>query len=178
MAFTISDITFILSAISSAAVIAGAIFIVFQLRQNARLIEATLAQNRNDAAFNILDRLTQEGAARRRKELHDVSAYRVKNGWNGYFGSLEDFEIRSFAYQYELIGQFVQEGIVDLNLVTHMMSYAIVTDWLAFRPIAEFLNTQFEAATSPWIHFQWLADKCLQHLDSAQHVAEAPIVGA
>jgi hypothetical protein len=177
MALDLSEITFILGAISSAAVIAGAIFIVFQLRQNAKLIEATLAQNRNDAAFNILDRLTQEGAARRRKQLHDISQTRTRNGWDGYFGSLEDFEIRSFAYQYELIGQFVREGIVDLDLVTHMMSYGIVADWLAFRPIAEHLNSRFEAKTSPWIHFQWLADKCREHLDSAAHEAETPVIG-
>jgi hypothetical protein len=176
MGFTVSDITFILSAISSAAVIAGAVFIVFQLRQNAKLIQATLTQNRNDAAFNILDRLTQEGNARRRKQLHDVSASRSQTGWEGYYGSLEDFEIRGFAYQYELIGQFVQEGIVDLDLITHMMSYGIVTDWLAFRPIAEYLNGKFEATTSPWIHFQWLADQCLQHLDSSAHEAEVPVV--
>jgi hypothetical protein len=177
MALSLSEITFILSAISSAAVIAGAIFIVFQLRQNAKLIQATLAQNRNDAAFNILDRLTQEGTARRRKQLHDVSQQRMRNGWDGYFGSLEDYEIRSFAYQYELIGQFVQEGIVDLDLVTHMMSYAIVADWLAFRPIAEHLQSQFQSSASPWIHFQWLSEKCLQHLDSAEHEAETPVLG-
>jgi hypothetical protein len=178
MGLDLSEITFILSAISSAAVVAGAFFIVFQLRQNAKLIEATLAQNRNDAAFNILDRLTQEGTARRRKQLHDISQLRSRSGWEGYFESLEDFEIRSFAYQYELIGQFVQEGIVDLSLVTHMMSYGIVTDWLAFRPIAEYLNVRFEAQTSPWIHFQWLAEKCRQHLDSQEHEAETPVIGA
>ncbi|MGC2289081.1 MAG: hypothetical protein WA688_04415 [Thermoplasmata archaeon] len=178
MILSISEITFVLSAISSVAVVAGAFFIVLQLRQNAKLIQATLAQNRNDAAFNILERLTVESTARRRKQLRDVSETRSKNGWEGYFGSMEDFEVRSFAYQYELIGQFVREGIVDLDLVTHMMSYAIVTDWLAFRPIAEYLNFKFETKASPWIHFQWLADRCRQHLDSQEHEAELPIVGA
>lgn len=178
MTLDISEITFILGAISSVAVVAGAFFIVLQLRQNARLIQATLAQNRNDAAFSILERLTVETTARRRKQLHDVAQARVQNGWEGYLGSLEDFEIRSFAYQYELIGQFVREGIVDLDLVTHMMSYAIVTDWLTFRPIAEYLSNRFEAKVNPWIHFQWLADKCRQHLDSEEHEAELPIIGA
>lgn len=177
MGLDISEVTFILSAISSAAVVAGAFFIVLQLRQNARLIQATLAQNRNDAAFNILERLTQESTARRRKQLQDVSAHRIGSSWDGFFGSLEDYEIRGFAYEYELIGQFVREGIVDLDLVTHMMSYGIVADWLNFRPIAEFLNSKFGAAVSPWIHFQWLAEKCRQHLDSQAHEAEAPIIG-
>ena len=177
MGLSLSEITFILSAISSTAVIAGAFFIVFQLRQNARLIEATLAQNRNDAAFNILDRLTQEGTGRRRKQLRDVSTRHVKEGWDGFIGSLEAYEVSGFAYQYELIGQFVREGIVDLDLVTHMLSYLIVSDWLQFRPIADYLNIQFGTKVSPWIHFQWLAEKCRQHLDSPAHDAEAPIIG-
>ncbi len=178
MALTVPEITFILSAISSAAVIAGAFFIVLQLRQNARLIQATLAQNRNDAAFSILERLTQESTARRRKQLRDVSEQRKTGNWDGYFGSLEDFEVRNFAYQYELIGQFVREGIIDLGLITHMLSYVIVTDWLAFRTIADYLNTRFETKINPWIHFQWLAEKCRQHLDSSEHEEEVPIVGA
>jgi len=178
VALSISEITFILSAISSAAVIAGAFFIVFQLRQNARLIQATLAQNRSQAAFGVLERLTHESYARRRKQLYDVSHLRAGGHWDGYFESLEDFEIRNFAFQYELIGQFAQAGIVDLDLVTHMMSYAIVADWLAFRPIAEYLNGRFEAKISPWIHFQWLAEKSRQHLDSEEHEAETPVLGA
>lgn len=178
MTLSTAEITFILSAVSSAAVVAGAFFIVLQLRQNAKLIQATLAQNRNDAAFNILERLTHEGAARRRKQLLDVSATRSQSGWDGYYGSLEDFEVRGFAYTYELIGQFVREGMVDLDLVTHMMSYGIVADWLAFRPISEYLNSKFETKVSPWIHFQWLADKCREHLDSEEHEAEVPIIGA
>ncbi|MFZ0829877.1 MAG: hypothetical protein WAN40_01925 [Thermoplasmata archaeon] len=178
MGLDISEITFILGAISSVAVVAGAFFIVLQLRQNAKLIQATLEQNRNDAAFSILERLTAESTARRRKQLRDVAEHRSKNGWEGYYGSLEDFEIRSFAYQYELIGQFVREGIVDVDLVTHMMSYGIVSDWLAFRPISEYLDSKFGATTSPWIHFQWLAERCRQHLDSQAHEAETPIIGA
>jgi hypothetical protein len=178
MGLSISEITFILSAISSAAVIAGAIFIVFQLRQNAQLIRATLAQNRNDAAFNILERMTSEGTAHRRKQLHDASAKYSKQGWDAYFESLEDYEIRSFALQYVLMGQFVREGIVDLDLVTHMMSYMIVMDWLAFRPIAEYLDFRFQTKPSPWIHFQWLADKCREHLESEEHEAHLPVLGA
>lgn len=178
MSFTISQITFILSAISSAAVIAGAFFIVFQLRQNAKLIQATLAQNRNDAAFRILDRITSEGTAHRRKQLHEVAQQRAKEGWDGYYESLEDYEIRSFALQYVLIGQFVREGIIDLDLVTHMMSYLIVLDWLAFRPIAEYLDFRFGTKPSPWAPFQWLADKCREHLDSKEHASHVPVVGA
>ena len=97
MGVDISGVTFILSAISSAAVVAGAIFIVFQLRQNARLIEATLAQNRNDAAFRIVERLTHESTAQRRKQLQDASDRRASGKWDGFYGSLEDYEIRSFA---------------------------------------------------------------------------------
>jgi hypothetical protein len=178
MGFSFSEITFILSAISSAAVIAGAFFIVFQLRQNALLIRATLAQNRNDAAFNIMERMTSLETAHRRKQVRDVVAKYSKDGWDAYFETMDDFEIRSFALQYTLTGQFVREGIIDLELVTHMMSYMIVTDWLAFRPIAEYLDFRFQAKPSPWIHFQWLADKCREHLESEVHARHAPELGA
>jgi hypothetical protein len=177
MSLTVPEITFILSAISSAAVIAGAFFIVFQLRQNAQLIAATLAQNRNDVAFNILGHLTDQNFVHMRKKLRDLAARVGKDGWDEFYGTLDDYELRGFALQYEILGQFVRHKIVDIDLVTHMMAYIIVTDWLAFRPFAEYLIFRFEVKTSPFIHFQWLAEKCREHIESEKHAADLPIIG-
>jgi hypothetical protein len=44
MSFDISTLVQYLDAVSAAAVIAGAVFVVLQLRQNARLIEASNKQ--------------------------------------------------------------------------------------------------------------------------------------
>ena len=68
----LSSITNFLSAIGSVAVIAGAIFVVFQLRQNAKLIEATMHQNRSNIAFALLEKITDESFAVRRKKMHDI----------------------------------------------------------------------------------------------------------
>jgi hypothetical protein len=122
--------------------------------------------------------MTSEGTAHRRKQLRDVVAKYSAAGWDSYFETLEDFEVRSFALQYVLMGQFVREGIIDLDLITHMMSYTIVMDWLAFRPIAEYLDFRLHAKPSPWIHFQWLADKCREHLESQEHETHVPVLGA
>jgi len=60
----------ILGAISSIAVIAGAVFIVFQLRQNARLIQATIKENRTNSSISLLEKLTEDSFARRRKLMY------------------------------------------------------------------------------------------------------------
>jgi len=45
-----------LNAISSIAVILGAIFIVFQLKQNAKLIQATIRETRANASIALLEK--------------------------------------------------------------------------------------------------------------------------
>jgi hypothetical protein len=44
LAVDYSQLAFGLSAVSSVAVVAGAVFVVFQLRQNAKLISATIQE--------------------------------------------------------------------------------------------------------------------------------------
>lgn len=57
-----------LNTISSVAVILGAIFVVFQLRQNARLIQTTIRETKANASIALLEEIT-ESFARRRKEI-------------------------------------------------------------------------------------------------------------
>jgi hypothetical protein len=56
-----------LSAISSVAVVAGAIFVVFQLRQNANLIRTANFERKSNMSFSVLEKITEESFARRRK---------------------------------------------------------------------------------------------------------------
>jgi hypothetical protein len=56
-----------LSAISSVAIILGAIFVIFQLRQNARLLKTANLEVKSNMSFSVLEKITEESFARRRK---------------------------------------------------------------------------------------------------------------
>ncbi len=45
------------------------------------------------------------------------------SGWKSFDDSLEDIESRSFAYQYELIGQMVSSRTLDYELVRDFVQY-------------------------------------------------------
>ncbi len=62
LSFLVND----LSAISSVAIILGAVFVVFQLRQNARLIRTANFETKANISFSVLEKLTEESFARRR----------------------------------------------------------------------------------------------------------------
>jgi hypothetical protein len=61
MSVDLSTLINFLSAISSIAVILGAIFVVFQLRQNAKLIQLTIRENRSNIALALLEKITARG---------------------------------------------------------------------------------------------------------------------
>src|SRR2546426_3166648 len=68
LGFLVTD----LSAISSIAVILGAVFVIFQLRQNARLIKTANFETKANMSFSVLEIITEESFARRRKNMHDA----------------------------------------------------------------------------------------------------------
>src|SRR5208282_4294894 len=109
MLIDFSRISTDLSAISSIAVILGAAFIVFQLRQNGRLIEASTKETKTNISLALLEKLTDESFARRRKRMYDAIRKYGANDWEGFDDSLDDFEARNFAYIYELIGQLTRD---------------------------------------------------------------------
>ena len=148
-----------MSAISSVAVVAGAIFVVFQMRQNGKLIEATVRQNKTNVSIALIERITDESFARRRKQLYDVVKEYAPRNWEGFEGTLEDFEVRNFAYIYELMGQLAREGIVDLTTLRNSLQYLVVYDWQTFAPIAKFLMESYKIAVNPWGNFEWLAEE-------------------
>ena len=158
-----SDLATWLAALSSLAVIVGVSFVVIQLRQNARLLEATLRQQRSDVAASVLERVTDESFPRRRHEMHAIVRKFAETGWKDAYESPEDFEVRNFAFIYELFGVMGKHGLIDLDLLTEVMQGLIVRDWQAFAPHAAWMRERFKDRYSghlrPYSHFEWLAQQ-------------------
>jgi hypothetical protein len=140
--FTATDTESFLSAISSIAVIAGAIFVVFQLRQNSKQIaqqEKTLkamsAANRSNDAFQLIGKVVDPSFPGRRHRLHAISKKYSGGDWNGFDDSIDDFEVRNFANIYEQLGLLVKKGVIDREDVMDALSGQIMDDWTTFAPI-------------------------------------------
>jgi hypothetical protein len=153
-----SSVVTYLSAISSIAVILGAIFVIFQLRQNSKLIELQVRQNRSSIALALLDKITDESFASRRMKMYESIKKAVATNWEGFDGSLEDHESRNFGYIYELIGQLARAGVVDLQLLRSTLQYLVVWDWEAFSPLSKHFMERFKVSVHPWENFEWLAE--------------------
>ena len=164
MPIDLSSLVTFLSAISSIAVILGAIFVVFQLRQNSKLIELQVKQNHSIIGLALLDKLTDESFATRRKKMHDSIKAAVASNWEGFDDSLEDYEARDFAYIYELVGQLAREDIVDLDLLRSTFQYLVVWDWDAFSPFAKHFMERNKISVHPWQNFEWLAGENRKHM--------------
>lgn len=137
--------------------ILGAIFVVFQLRQNAKLINATVQANRSGIAFSILERIIDDSFVRRRKNMYDVVAKYGSKNWEGLLGTMDDFEVRNYAYMFELMGQLVKDGIIDLKTVMNALKYIVVVDWNTMAPLVKYLNGVYKLKLNPWENFEWLA---------------------
>jgi len=159
MAIDFSSVVTFLNAISAISVIFGAIFIVFQLRQNAKLIQLQVTENRSNIAFALLEKITDESFASRRKKMRDSIKAAVASNWKGFDDSLEDFESRNFGGIYDLIGQLARDGVIDLNLIKNALRYLVVTDWDIFEPLAKHVMENLKLSTNPWDNFEWLANE-------------------
>jgi hypothetical protein len=164
MAIDFSSIVNFLEAISSISVILGAVFVVFQLRQNAKLIQLQVSQNRSNIALALMDTLTSESFAARRKKMHETVKAAVASNWKDFDDSLEDYEARNFAYIYELIALLALQGVVDLELLRSAMQYLVVWDWEAFSPLSRHLMEIHKLSVHPWENFEWLAEQSRQRM--------------
>ncbi len=161
LSFLVSD----LSAISSIAVILGAVFVIFQLRQNARLIKTANFETKANMSFSVLEIITEESFARRRKNMHDAIKKYSQINWEGFDDSLEDFEARNFGYIYELIGELVREGIIDFTIAIHSLRYLLVFDWQRFEPLVKHLMERYKIPVNPYENFEWLAQETRKYLE-------------
>ncbi len=185
LSFSTASLESFLSAISSIAVIAGAIFVVFQLRQNARqirqhekTIEAMSAANRSHNAFELIGKVVDPSFPVRRHKLYEVSERYSGGDWSGFDRSLDDFEVRNFANIYEQIGLLVKKGVIDLQDVMDALSAQPMADWLAFEPLRKHIMEEAgkaipSLATSQagidaiyWPNFMWLAEESAKWMRS------------
>ena len=145
----LTDWAAVFTIASALAVVITLVVFVLQLRINTRAIQQNLA-------VSLLSHLTSETFARRRKHLYDISG-KYSGDWSNYFESLDDFECRSFAYTYEMIGQMVDRKVIDYDLAKDILQFSIWADWRKFEPIDNFLKAKFDSRDSEWRHFGQLS---------------------
>lgn len=162
-----SSVISYLSALSSIAVVLGAIFVIFQLRQNARLIKTANLETKANMSFSVLEKITDESFARRRKNMHDAVKKFRQVDWQGFDDSLEDFEARNFGYIYELIGELVKEGLIDQTIAVHSLRYLVISDWQVFEPLVKHLQERYKVPVNPYENFEWLAQETRKVLEES-----------
>jgi hypothetical protein len=154
----------ILGAASSAAVVMSAIFVLIQLRQNGRLLRATLRQQQATFSLTFLERITDESFPRRRARMFILMQKFKESGWKDVFETPEDFEVRNFAYFYELLGQMARSEIVDLETVLDSLQFIVVRDWQVFEPHAAFIASKYDLDIKTYRNFEWLAVEARLHM--------------
>jgi hypothetical protein len=122
-------------------------------------VRASRLDARRNLAFSMMEQLTSANFAERRWKMHRSVEAASAAGWTGFDNSLEDFESRSYAYQYELIGQMVSAGTLDYELVRDFLQHTIAADWNAFEPLDAHLRERYPGRPSPWSRFRQLAGR-------------------
>lgn len=167
----LSDIATWLTAGGSVALVITLVVLVYQMRQNTRAVEQELA-------MALMGDLTSPSFAERRHHLHHtVALFRDKaptDKWEGYDDTKDDFEIRSFAYKYELIGLLVERKTLEFAFVRDVLQWSVVADWRDFAPVDAHLKVRFGAQTSEWHHFAELADDIRTYLQSHETPPMSP----
>lgn len=163
----LSDIATWVGLAASSALVISVILLAYNVR-------ASRLDARRNLAFSMMEQLTSEGFATRRWKMHRSVATAAASEWKGFDDSLEDFESRTFAYQYELIGQMVRAGTLDYGLVRDFVQYTIVADWNAFEPLDSRLMSRYPGRPSPWARFRLLAQRITTELRGPELRGRAP----
>jgi hypothetical protein len=143
---SLSFVLEVLSAGSGVAVILGIPFIYAQMRQNARMVEAAnrqtelvAQQNRSQVLLSLAERMTDRDFVLRRKVIRDIITKHSQEGWEGFINSMDGFEIRAFATQYESAGLMVKLGLIEEEALMEALGLLTVIDWISLTPaIREF----------------------------------------
>ncbi len=166
----LTDITQVLNAISAVAVLLGVVFVVFQLRQNGRLIkasneqvQASILQNKSSVATSIVERFTDDSFTIRRKTVRDIVKKYQGANWEGFSESAEDFEVRAFGSYYDFTAYLAREGIIDVHLVQSVLGYRITFDWEVVAPVAEYYRKE-RGKKYIFANFEWLSRESEKYL--------------
>jgi hypothetical protein len=178
LAFDISTLIQDLSAVSSIAVIAGAIFVVFQLRQNAKLIEgsnkqietsnrqveASIQQNRQQVILSIVDRFTDESFNLKRKKVREIIKKCQANNWEGFQESDDDYDVRGFIVHYEATGYLAKVEIIDIKMIQEGMGYGVIYDWATLEPAVKYYRSVWKR--NVYENFEWFYDSVKKAMES------------
>jgi hypothetical protein len=152
---------------ASSALVVSVCLLAYNLR-------ASRLDARRNLAFSMMEQLTSASFAARRWQMHRSVASASASAWKEFDNSLEDFESRSFAYQYELIGQMVTTRTLDYQLVRDFLQYTIVSDWNAFEPLDARLRERYPGRPSPWARFRQLAQRITTDLKGPELRGQLP----
>jgi hypothetical protein len=165
------DLSFILEALSGAstiAVILGVPFILLQMRQNARMLEVAnrqtelvALQNRSQVILNIAEHMTDRDFILQRKEVRDIIAKYSEKGWDSFVDSVDGFEVRAFAVQYESAALLAKLGLIDEATLVATLGFTIVVDWIALEPAIAVFEKEWGPIAFP--NFRALAAKSEQY---------------
>jgi len=166
----LADFVQVLNAISAVAVLLGVVFVVFQLRQNARLIkasneqvQASILQNKSSVATSVVERFTDDSFTVRRKTVRDIMRKYQDVNWEGLVESAEDFEVRAFGSYYEFTAYLAREGIIDIHLVQNVLGHRVTFDWEVFAPVAHYYRKNW-GKKYIFANFEWLAGESAKYL--------------
>jgi hypothetical protein len=163
----LAEVAMWVSIAASSALVVSVCLLAYNLR-------ASRLDARRNLAFSMMEQLTSADFAARRWKMHRSIEVASASGWKEFDNSLEDFESRSFAYQYELIGQMVLSGTLDYRLVRNFLQYSIVADWNAFEALDARLQERFPGRPSPWARFRQLALRITTDLRGPEIRGRAP----
>ncbi len=155
---------------SALAVTLGVFFVIFQLRQNAKLIEASNKQieTSNKQVEANLQQNLQTGDS-----LHDRSVHRRivhpeekesaghhqedirQTDWKEFLESDDDYEVRGFLGLYEATGFLAKAGIANVEMLADGMGVLLISDWVAVQPAIEHYRAMWKRESNP--NFRWLA---------------------
>jgi hypothetical protein len=167
LAIDLSTVIQYLNAVSALAVTAGVFFVIFQLRQNAKLIEASnkqietanrqveasVRQTQQELILSIIDRFTDDSFIRKRKRVRDIVKKHQENGWKDFLESDDDYEVRGFLGLYDSTGYLAKNGMADIRMLTDGMGFLAITDWVATEPVINHYLTTWKQEV--YSNFKW-----------------------
>jgi hypothetical protein len=178
LSFDLTQLVQDLDALSAIAVIAGVVFVIFQLRQNARMIEsserevetanrqvdAIMQQNKQQVILSIVDRFTDDAFNLKRKKVRETVKKYQMTEWAGYLESADDYEVRGFMGHYESTAYLAKVKIVDAKMIQEAMGFGVIYDWAALEPVVNFYRDAWKRKA--YANFEWLKDVVKREMEN------------
>jgi len=169
-----TDVLQILNGVSAVAVLLGVVFVVFQLRQNNKIIqasnrqvEASVQQNKSSVVLSMVERFTDDSFTIRRKTIRDIVKKYSGSNWEGFDDTSDDFEVRAFGSYYEFAGYLARTGMVDPEILQNVLGHRITHDWEAMAAAVEYYR-QHQRKKYIFANFEWLAGETQKFLQEKE----------